>query len=552
MKKGMTLLFCCVFIVVLTLTACAPKGPDTSVPDQTPASGSDKSGGDSSDSESSGGDTDAPKEVSLEGVELSYWVPFGGTSRQEIQDFSKNLAYMEKEKKTGVKVEWIHPPEGQEADTFAIMIASDDLPDIIETAESYKGGIERAIQDGTYLRINELCEDYAPSFMKLINSHPDLRKEMYSDSGNLLGFGMICSDMPGDDWTVTRESPWCGPFIRGDWLEELGLDIPETIDDWTEALTAMKEKYNPEVVMAIEKTALQTITGVFITAFGIAPEFYVKDGKVLWGPAQPEFKDYLQLMHDWYKAGLIDPDFPTRDAKETEAQYMRGQLAAKMQDGTALPLKVEPEGFLFVGAPYPKLSDTSDDIHWTFLNNICRGNWTVITKDCENPEAAIKWMDWNYTEEGANIINFGPEGETYKEKNELGMPQYLEEFAPPNWDPRSQVFRMHNGPYLKSDYRSNPRRAMEHLEDYRVMWEKQQEDNDDYHLPPITLTAEEGAESATIMSDANTYRDEMIIKFITGTEPLDNFDSYLATVNGFGIGRACELREIALERYNSR
>jgi putative aldouronate transport system substrate-binding protein len=547
MKKGVIFFLCCTLVLVFTLTACAPKGPDTSGPAQTPSSGSDKTGG-----QSSGGDTDTPKEVSLEGVELSYWVPFGGTSRQEIQDFSQNLAYMEKEKQTGVKVEWIHPPEGQENETFAIMIASDDLPDLIQQAEKYKGGIDRAIQDGIYLNINELCEQYAPNFMKVINSDPELRKEMYSDSGNLLGFGMICSDMPGDDWTVTRENPWCGPFIRGDWLEELGLDVPETIDDWTEALTAMKEKYNPEVVMAIEKTGIQNSTGVFVSAFGIGPEFYQKDGKVLWGPGQPEFKGYLQLMHDWYAAGLIDPDFPTRDGKETEAQYMRGQLAAKMQDGTALPLKVEPEGIKFVGTPYPKLSDSSDDIHWTYRNNMCRGEWTVITKDCKNPEAAVKWMDWNYTEEGANIINFGPKGVTYEVKNDLGMPQYLEEFAPPHWDVRNQVFRLHNGPYLKSDYRSNPRRAMAHLEAFRVVWDEQQKNNDDYHLPPITLTAEEGAESATIMSDANTYRDEMIVKFITGTEPLDNFDQYLETVNGFGIQRACELREIALERYNNR
>jgi putative aldouronate transport system substrate-binding protein len=44
----------------------------------------------------------------------------------------------------------------------------------------------------------------------------------------------------------------------------------------------------------------------------------------------------------------------------------------------------------------------------------------------------------------------------------------------------------------------------------------------------------------------------MLVKFITGTEPLSNFDTYLSTINGFGIDRACELQEIALERYNNR
>ncbi len=543
MNKGLICFLCGLLIASFVLSACSSGNSD--VASKSPKESDNKNG-------SNAGKSGSPKEVNLDGVKLSYWVPFGGTSRQEIQDFSQNLAYMEKEKQTGVKMEWIHPPEGQENETFAVMIASDELPDLIETAEKYKGGIDRAIHDGIYININELCEQYAPNYMKIINSDPELRKEVYSDTGNLMGFSMVCSDLPGDDWTITRENPWCGPFIRGDWLEELNLEVPKTIDDWTEALTQMKEKYHPEVVMAIEKTGIQNSTGVFVTAFGIAPEFYVKDNKVLWGPAQPEFKNYLKLMHNWYKEGLIDPDFPTRDAKETESQYMRGQLAAKMQDGTALPLKTELEDIQFVGAPYPKLNDSSDEIHWTYRNNMERGYWTVITRDCKNPEAAVKWMDWGYAVEGANIMNFGPKGQTYDEKNELGMPQYFKEFAPPNWDIKNEVFRRHNGPYLKSDYRSNPRRSIDRLEKFRVVWEEQQKSHDDWHLPPITLTAEEGAESATILSDANTYRDEMIVKFITGTEPLSKFDTYQSTINGFGIDQVCELYKTALKRYNKR
>ena len=130
MKKRLILFLCGMLIAVFVLSACSTNGSDASTKTQP----SQTSSGDKTDADKS----EAPKEVSLEGVELSYWVPFGGTSRQEIQDFSKNLAYMEKEKQTDVKVEWIHPPEGQENETFAIMIASDDLPDLIETADKYK------------------------------------------------------------------------------------------------------------------------------------------------------------------------------------------------------------------------------------------------------------------------------------------------------------------------------------------------------------------------------------------------------------------------------
>jgi hypothetical protein len=44
----------------------------------------------------------------------------------------------------------------------------------------------------------------------------------------------------------------------------------------------------------------------------------------------------------------------------------------------------------------------------------------------------------------------------------------------------------------------------------------------------------------------------MIIKFITGTEPLSNLDTYFANMQSFGVARACELREAALARFNNR
>ena len=41
---------------------------------------------------------------------------------------------------------------------------------------------------------------------------------------------------------MTVDSVQSGPIIRADWLEELGLEVPQTIDDWTNVLTAFKEQ----------------------------------------------------------------------------------------------------------------------------------------------------------------------------------------------------------------------------------------------------------------------------------------------------------------------
>ena len=487
-----------------------------------------------------------------EPVTFTYWVPFGGTAKEIIPDLSQNEVYLELAKLTNVKIEFIHPPEGQETEHFNLMISSGDLPDIIEQGERYKGGIDKAIADGIFIRLNELVDKYAPNFKKVIESNEELKKQVYSDEGNLLGFGMITSDVPGTSLEPTEENPWCGPFIRKDWLDELGMEIPTTIDEWYTALKAFKEQKNAEVPMIWNNAiGMEPSTGAFVSAFDIGPNFYIKDGEIKYGPIEPGFKEYLQLVNKWYQEGLIDKDFPTRDSKSIDALVMSGKVGAKLQDGTALILKGRAVGIEFAGAPYPK-RDENSEIHWRYKNNICRANYGVITTKCKNPEVAVKWFDYHYTEEGFRLFNFGVEGKSHTGIDKLGRPQYVEYISKNNYqdfDRYNSVFRLHNGPYLKSDLRSNPRRWMEDLENYRNVWDKQPAD---YVLPPITLTAEEGAEYAKIMSDIESYRNEMMLKFIMGQEPLDKFDEYVNNIKSMNIDRVIEIYKTALDRYNKR
>ena len=55
-----------------------------------------------------------------------------------------------------------------------------------------------------------------------------------------------------------------------------------------------------------------------------------------------------------------------------------------------------------------------------------------------------------------------------------------------------------------------------------------------------------------VKNEINTYRDEMVLKFIFGTESLDNFDTYVKNIESMGLDRALEIQNAALERYNAR
>ena len=73
-----------------------------------------------------------------------------------------------------------------------------------------------------------------------------------------------------------------------------------------------------------------------------------------------------------------------------------------------------------------------------------------------------------------------------------------------------------------------------------------------YALPFVTLTAEENSEFSTIMNDIDTYREEQVYKFITGTIGLDQLPNYFKTLDEMGINRAIEIIQVAYERYLNR
>lgn len=69
---------------------------------------------------------------------------------------------------------------------------------------------------------------------------------------------------------------------------------------------------------------------------------------------------------------------------------------------------------------------------------------------------------------------------------------------------------------------------------------------------PVTISAEETDEYASIYNDIKTYVDEMFIKFVNGDEPIENFDKYVAQLKTFGLDKVIKMKQSALERYNSR
>ena len=81
------------------------------------------------------------------------------------------------------------------------------------------------------------------------------------------------------------------------------------------------------------------------------------------------------------------------------------------------------------------------------------------------------------------------------------------------------------------------------------MWEDDPDVDSAFVAPPYSFTSDESDSISRIMADVNTYCDEMILKFITGGEPLDNFDAYVKNVQDMKIDEVQKIHQTAYERF---
>ena len=139
-------------------------------------------------------------------------------------------------RRTGVEVTFIHPAQGQEQESFNLMFACNDLPDMIYAhgSRDYPGGPEKAISDGVIIRLNDVIADHAPNLNALFDQNSEWLKAAKTDTGTLYMFPFI----RGDDYLMV----FFGPQLRRDWLDQLGLEVPETLAEWEQVLTAFKSE----------------------------------------------------------------------------------------------------------------------------------------------------------------------------------------------------------------------------------------------------------------------------------------------------------------------
>lgn len=489
---------------------------------------------------------------------LTYFVRLDPKVASSYSSYSQIAAYQLLMKKLGVKIVFKHPPVGGEQDQFNLMIASRQLPDIIEWnwVDSYSGGPVKAMLDKVIIRINNYIPKYAPNFKRYLEQHPDIKKLIVTDDGDIYGFPALRGNNP------KIACFYYGPQIRSDWLKKLGLSEPETVDDWYKVLKAFVTKdpngngKKDERGFSIIRNASNPryafdYSSFLVGAWGIKTDFFQVNGKVKFGPLEPQFKEFMSTLQKWWKEGLIDPDILTMNQKIIRANVQNdvigsylGLLSGDM--GFFLNLKKD---MIATKMPVLKKGETPLLGQAEFLFSRTSA---AITTGCKDIPTAMKVLDWGYSKEGNAAFNYGVQNKSYVVKG--GKVYYTDEILknPQGLSPAEALAKYArasiSGPFAQADeYYYQIQMVYPAQKDAVSKWNQVKNNR---LLPPLSFTDSESKRLANIMNTVNTYYDEMFLKIMTGK--FTNINAFVNNLKRMNIDQAIKIYQDAYERFQKR
>jgi putative aldouronate transport system substrate-binding protein len=456
----------------------------------------------------------------------------------------------------GVKIDWQFPVTGTDTNqAFNLVMTNEKLPDVI--FHGLMKDAQRYMDEGTIYDLTPYIQQWAPTYYKWLQTNPEYDRTFKTDQGKYYGFGFF---RESGGWNDT----YLGPVVRKDWLDECGLPLPETIDDWDKTLRTFKTRYGAVLSFARSRVADYGtgISGAFGAYTMLTFKLYVDDSrKIQSATSQPQWRDYIAKLNEWWRDGLLDQDFMTNDDTMTRTNALNGKMGVSITSMGQLSNWVKDaegsgNGSKWIGLQYPHGADGS-------LSMVPGGygigtNAAVITTSCpqDKLELVMRTLDYAYSEAGNLYWNFGKQGVSW-EYDANGKPAYLplvtndpdglnnaiDKFGGSTW----------SGNCIQATlllYLKNTQQAI----DANDLWFYPNEAvSAKWTVPPgVTLTPDESSRAAELQNTISTYSNEMAIKFITGQEPLSNFDSFVARVNQMGLPELLTINQTGYNRYLAR
>lgn len=475
---------------------------------------------------------------------LSVWLDFPMNLSDMVGSISEVPSYAVMEELTGVVLDLDEVHISMMGEKFNLMVVSRDMTDIIcNGANLYTGGVDLAVDEEVYFDLKEYLPEYAPDYWAMLNADPAYLKAATTDSGRIASISAFYDETP---------RAGNGLMIRGDLLEQTGMDAPETYDEYTQVLKAIQ-------TLGVKNPMWSVFGGMSLTSAGYGiPDvgFYTVDGKVRFSVVENGFKDYVEQAREWCELGFYPDDWLSINNPIVDAGITSGKAAvfetALSRIGQLYNAMAEPDAyFLPLRTPIQNEGDTT---HFSARSTAYVGGGNVVTTSCKNIELALNWMNFFYTEPGIMLYNYGIEDVSYVYGPD-GTPEFTE-LVTNNPDGRS--FSQSKDYYCYNGYGGRVRllaaETASYTEDMFVFCDTWEDNNDgDYVMPSsVALTATEGEECSAIYSDIETYIEESLTKFVVGDTDMSKWDSFVQQIYDMKLEKCIDFYQTAYQRYIDR
>lgn len=444
---------------------------------------------------------------------------------------------------------------GEEYETLVTtrLAAGVDLPDVIHWHADRQRLIELYDQ-GLIISLDDLVNDHAPTIAKrYYELNPEGLPYNSNDEGNLLRIVEYATNIQN----LIRVLG-----VRNDWLVKLGMDTPETVEEFYHMLKEFQEKdvnENGKKDEIMSQLGLWPMHRSLAHAFGVKnlssadESWYVDDGNVYNTVLTQETKDYLMFVSKLVKEGLLDNEITSQTEEQFNEKLFNDRVGViagsnwMAMYSQLLDQKGKEAEYVQI-KPLKRADGQAELYVWDYYGH--KGH--MITKDCKDPVTVMKWLEWCYTIEGTQSIYFGEYediGEYWEKCNVPGVyPAVMtltDKGKEASKDSEFMAKIGFNGPMPKQLMGTIPDVAVDLSDTFGKYGKGGDFDYITEHLEACEAASlptfkmlppnEQQQKELDNYSDLFLYMDEMVEKFALGKEDFENWDQFVEKCVDLGM-----------------
>ena len=481
-------------------------------------------------------------------------------STQKNKNFKDLEFFQTLEADTNVIIEWNMSSDDGWNEKKSLLFASNMLPDafygqnILTDVDISKYGAQ-----GMLIPLNDLIDQYAPNIKAILDSHPLWKQQITAPDGNIYAIPTINELAPSTHDHL---------FINKTWLDNLGLEVPTTMDEFVEVLKAFKTQDpngngdpNDEIPFTFRYSSTdpynrqQGIQSMF-GQFGLLDDIYhfvVEDGQVVYTPTREEYKDAINWFHELYAEGLIDKEVFTHDMNVYYSKIQNPENVVGVWIGWSRNATAAANRDHYV-VMAPLMSVDGEQVWRTVDSAIVSKGGFAITYQAEHPEVLMRWIDLSYDQETSIQICQGLLGHSLEKTPEgryrfMTLPEgmtldtVIHDFGPGN----DGTFGVLQETVDKLDLNANLQERME-LDEFYVPYNVPLT----AMYPNVLFTEDEINEISVLQTDIDSYVMQKYAQWIVDGGVDAEWDTFQQQLKNMGVDRYIQIYQDACDRYYSQ